>query len=102
MFNISDNWPDGLILWLFGIIAIALATDSLSLIYFSILVSTLTIVLHTKILYILYQEVSYEGIFNYNFSLMRSPVLLIAMSIINFIIGLLMKRKLPPELKDIY
>ncbi|GIW66910.1 MAG: hypothetical protein KatS3mg095_0808 [Candidatus Parcubacteria bacterium] len=82
MFNIRVNWPDGFILWMIGTIFMAFAVKSFPLFYLAILVGIAAIV-------------------NYIFSLTYF-VLLLTATIVTFITGWLVKKRIPPELKEFY
>lgn len=93
MFNIRANWPDGFILWMLGVIAMAFAAESYPLFYFAIPLGFIALAGHPF------------GIFSglgYNSFLLTSSFLLLASAAVTLVAGLLIKKKMPPELKDYY
>lgn len=94
MFHIRANWPDGFILWMMGTIAMAFATESFSLFYLAIPVGIVAIIGHPF------------GIFGaftgYNPFLLTSSFLLLAATIVTFIAGWLVRKRLPPESRNLY
>jgi uncharacterized membrane protein len=94
IFHIRGNWPDGFILWMIGVIAMAFAAESFSLFYLAILVGIISIIGHPF------------GIFGnlsgYNPFLLTSSFLLFVATIVTFITGWLMRKRTPPELKEFY
>lgn len=94
MFHTRGNWPDGFILWMIGTIVMAFAAESFSLFYLAIPVGIAAIVGHPF------------GIFGafggYNPFLLTSSFLLLIATIVTFITGWLVKKRLPPELKEFY
>jgi uncharacterized membrane protein len=94
MFHIRGNWPDGFILWMIGTIVMAFAADSFPLFYLAIPVGIAAIVGHPF------------GIFGalggYNPFLLTSSFLLFIATIVTFIAGWLVKKRLAPELKEFY
>jgi len=101
MFHIRGNWPDGFILWMIGAIVMAFAAESFSLFYLAIPVGIAAIIGHPF------------GIFDhplgilgalggYNPFLLTSSFLLLIATIVTFIAGWLVKKRMPPELKEFY
>ncbi len=94
MFHTRGNWPDGFILWMIGTIVMAFAAESFSLFYLAIPVGIAAIAGHPF------------GIFGtfggYNPFLLTSSFLLLIATIVTFIAGWLVKKRLPPELKEFY
>lgn len=94
MFHTRGNWPDGFILWMIGTIAMAFATESFSLFYLAIPVGIAAIIGHPF------------GIFGafggYNPFLLTSSFLLLIATIVTFIAGWLMKKRMPSEFKEFY
>ena len=93
MFHIRANWPDGFILWMIGVIIIALAMESYPLFYLSIPLGIVAIIGHPF------------GIFTsleFNSFILTSSFLLFIATIITFITGWLIHKKIPPELKKFY
>ena len=91
MFHIRGNWPDGFILWMIGTIVMAFAVESFSLFYLAIPVGITAIIGHPF------------GIFGaYNPFLLTSSFLLLIATIVTFTAGWLVKKRMPPELKEFY
>ena len=94
MFHTRGNWPDGFILWMIGTIVMAFAADSFSLFYLAIPVGITAIIGHPL------------GIFGassgYNPFLLTSSFLLLIATIVTFIAGWLVKKRMPSELKEFY
>ncbi|MDP3947321.1 MAG: DUF2157 domain-containing protein [bacterium] len=93
MFNIRANWPDGFILWMIGTIAMAFAVESYPLFYLAIPLGIVAIVGHPFGIF--------TG-FGYNPFLLTSSFLLLAATIITFATGWIVRKKMPPELKEFY
>lgn len=94
MFHIRANWPDGFILWIIGTIVMAFAVESFLLFYLAISVGIGAIVGYP---FGIFGEFS-----SYNPFLLTSPFLLLVATIVTFIAGWLVKKRLPPELKEFY
>ena len=93
MFNIRANWPDGFILWMIGTIAMAFAIESYPLFYLAIPLGIVALTGHPF------------GIFTCsgdNSFLLTSSFLLLASTIITFITGWIVRKKIPPEFKEFY
>ncbi len=93
MFNIRANWPDGFILWMIGTIAMAFAVESYPLFYLAIPLGIIAIVGHPFGIF--------TG-FGYNSFLLTSSFLLLVATIITFATGWIVRKKMPPELKEFY
>ena len=94
MFNIRANWPDGFILWMFGTIVMAFAVESFPLFYLSIPLGIIALVGHPFGIF--------SGFAGYNPFLLTSSFLLLIAAVVTFVAGLIMRKKLTPELKDFY
>ncbi|MDP3953844.1 MAG: DUF2157 domain-containing protein [bacterium] len=93
MFNIRANWPDGFILWMIGTIVMAFAIESYYLFYFAIPLGVIALGGHPF------------GIFTgvgYNSFLLTSSFLLLASTIITFVTGWIIRKRISPELKEFY
>src|SRR3989344_889092 len=93
MFHIRANWPDGFILWMIGTIAMAFAVESYPLFYLAIPLGIVAFTGHPF------------GIFTwfwYNPFLLTSSFLLLLSTIVTFITGLIIRRKMPAEFKEFY
>lgn len=94
MFHARGNWPDGFILWMIGTVVMAFAAESFPLFYLAIPVSIAAIVG--------YPADIFEVLDDYNPFLLTSRFLLLAAIIVTFIAGWLVKKRMPPELKEFY
>lgn len=93
MFNIRANWPDGFILWMIGTIAMAFAVESYPLFYLAIPFGIIALVGHPF------------GIFTdfgCNSFLLTSSFLLLVSTMITFVTGWIIRKRMPPELKEFY
>ena len=96
IFNINANWPDGFIIWMIGVIAMAFALDSFYLFYLAVLIGAVTVsgygfgILETS---------SYERQLS---SLSNSLLLVILAVIVTFISGWMIRRRLPENLKKVF
>lgn len=95
MFNISTNWPDGFILWMIGSIAMAFAIDSFPIFYLAIPIGTIALFGYPILMF-----ADFRG--GGNPFLMTSTLLLLTATIITFLTGWAMRKRMSPELKDIY
>jgi len=93
MFNIRANWPDGFILWMIGTIAMAFAIESYPLFYLAIPLGVLAIGGHPFIILTGFRDDSF---------LLTSSFLLLAVTIITFATGWIIRKKMPPEFKNFY
>ncbi|MBF0465589.1 MAG: DUF2157 domain-containing protein [Nitrospirae bacterium] len=94
MFHTRANWPDGFILWMFGVIAVAFALESFSHFYLAILLGFVAMIGHPIEIF--------TGIFGYQAFLLTSSFLLLIVTIVTFITGWIIRKKMPPELKEFY
>ncbi len=93
MFNIRANWPDGFILWMIGTIALAFAIESYQLFYLSISLGIIALTGHP------WGTFTSPG---YNSFLLTSSFLLLVATIITFVAGWIVRKKIPVELKEFY
>ena len=93
MFNIRANWPDGFILWMIGTIAMAFAVESYPLFYLAIPLGIIALIGHPFGIF--------TG-FGYNSFLLTSSFLLLVATIITFVAGWIVRKKIPAELKEFY
>jgi len=93
MFNVRANWPDGFILWMIGVVALAYAIESFHLYYLAIPLGMIALVGHPFLIF-------YSGI-SYGF-ILTSPFLLLLVAIATFLIGWNMNKKIPAEIKNLY
>lgn len=94
MFHTRANWPDGFILWMFGTIAFAFALESFPHFYLAILLGIVAMVGHPIEIF--------TGIFGYRAFLLTSSLLLLIATLITFITGWVVRKRMPPELKGFY
>jgi len=94
IFHIRGNWPDGFILWMMGTIIMAFAVESFLLFYLAILAGFVAI--------IGYPFGIFGAFSSYDPFLLTSPFLLLVATIITFVAGWLVKKRMPPELKEFY
>jgi uncharacterized membrane protein len=94
MFHTRANWPDGLILWMIGAIAMAFAVESFAHFYLAILLGFIAIIGHPIEIF--------TGIFGYRPFLLTSSFLLLAITIITFITGWIIRKRMPPDIKGFY
>jgi len=93
MFNIRANWPDGFILWMIGAVVMAFAIELYPLFYLAIPLGVIALVGHPF------------GIFTnfgYNSFLLTSSFLLLVSTVITFVSGWIIRKRIPPELKEFY
>jgi len=93
MFNIRANWPDGFILWMMGAVAMAFAAESFLLFYLAIPLGIVAILGHPL------------GIFTgfaYSPFMLTSSFLLLAATVLTFVTGWAIRKKMPPDLKEFY
>jgi uncharacterized membrane protein len=93
MFNIRANWPDGFILWMIGVVVMAFAVESYSLFYLAILLGVVALIGH---------PFSIFTSFDHNSFLLTSSLLLFVSTIITFIAGWIVRKRMPLEFKDYY
>lgn len=93
MFNIRANWPDGFILWMIGIIAMAFAVESYPLFYLAI---------SQGIVALIGYPLGIVTGFGYNPFLFTSSFLLLVATMITFASGWIIRKKIPVELKKFY
>ncbi len=93
MFNVQSYWPDGFILWMIGTIAMAFAIQSYSLFYLAIPLGIVALI-----------SLPFGIFFNfgYNQFLFTSSFLLLIATIVTFSTGWIVRKKIPPELKEFY
>ncbi len=94
MFHMRANWPDGFILWMFGAIAIAFALESFSHFYLSIILGFVAMIGHPIEIF--------TGVFGYRAFFLTSTFLLLVVTIVTFITGWIIRKRMPPELKEFY
>lgn len=95
IFNISANWPDGFIIWMIGVIAMAFALDSFYLFYLAIPISIAIIGGHTSNIFGDY----YIGLAS---TLSKSLLLVILAIAVTFTAGVAIRKRLPENLKEVF
>lgn len=93
IFNIRGNWPDGFILWMFGVLAIAFATDLFNLYYLAIILAVVALFGHPGIIF---QAGGTPDPY-----LLTSSFLLLLTTVMCFITGWTIRQKIPQELRDL-
>jgi uncharacterized membrane protein len=91
MFNIRANWPDGFILWMFGVIAMAFAVKLYPLFYLAILLGVIALAGHPYVIF------SSLGI---NSFLLTSTLLLAFATIVTFATGWILRSKKPTQSEE--
>ncbi len=94
MFNTRGNWPDGFILWLFGIAIMAFLTDFFPLFYLSVPVALAAVGGYPFFVIL--------GAFAGNPFLLTSSFLLLAATIITFLIAKFARKRVAAELKEYF
>jgi len=93
MFNIRANWPDGFILWMIGVIIMAYAIESYNLLYLAIPLGFIAIIGYPFGIF---------TSFGSNPFILTSSFLLLAATIITFIAGWTIRKKMSKEFKGLY
>lgn len=93
MFNIRANWPDGFILWMIGAVVMALSIESNMLFRLSVLLGIVALIGHPFGIVV--------GL-GYNPFLLTSSFLLLIGAVVTFISGWVIRKKIPPQLKEFY
>lgn len=93
MFHIRANWPDGFILWMIGAIAMAFAVESYSLFYLAIPLGIVALVGH---------PVGIFSDFGSDPFLLTSSFLLLVSTVITFMTGWSIRKRMPADLKEFY
>ncbi|MEK7519637.1 MAG: DUF2157 domain-containing protein [Patescibacteria group bacterium] len=96
IFNIRSNWPDGFILWMIGVVAMAFASNLFWLFYFSIPLGTIAIVGFPTIIFwdLLGSRITPL--------LTTSSFLLLVAAAVTFATGIWVRKQMQPEFKDFY
>ena len=91
MFNVAANWQDGLVIWMAGVVVLAIVIDSFFLYYLAVAVGVISIAGYPMLF----------GDFP-NLYINSSIVWLIIATVACFVAGWLLQRKLPPDIKKLY
>lgn len=93
MFNIRTAWPDGFILWMIGVLVMAMAIGSYPLFYLSITLGLVAFVGY---------PIGILESFGGSSWLLTSSLLLLIAAAITFTCGWAISKRRPPEFKDFY
>ena len=93
MFNIRASWPDGFILWMLGVIAMAYASDSFLLYYIAVPLGAIAIFGHPFIIF---------AQFGYGRFVLTSSIMLIIATAATFAAGYAIRKKMPQEPESNY
>jgi uncharacterized membrane protein len=93
IFNIRADWPDGFMLWMTGVVAMAFATQFFSLFYLAIPLGFIA--------FIGYPFEIYLG-FRQSLLFSTSLLLLLLSTIITFVTGLIIRKRVSIDLRDFY
>ncbi len=93
MFNIRANWPDGFILWMIGSIAMAFAVESYPLFYLAIPLGIVALVGHPFGIF---------DSFGHDPFLLTSSFLLLISTLVIFVAGWVIRKRMPLELSEYY
>lgn len=94
MFHTRSNWPDGFILWMFGVIAMTYATETFSYFYFALFLGFIAMIGHPIEIF--------SGIFGYRAFLLTSSFLLLAFTAVTFMTGWIVRKEESIKLKEFY
>jgi len=87
MFNIRLNWPDGFILWMLGVLAMAFVTNTMSLYLLAIVVGFAAVIAHPIVLF---------G--GFNPFLFTSSTLLLVATATTYYAGVVMYKRMPNKI----
>lgn len=90
MFHIRANWPDGFILWMLGVIAMAYAVELFPLFYLSIVLGIIALIGHP---FLIFTPSGYDTF------LLTSSFLLLIAAAATFFVGWTTWKKMPEDLK---
>jgi uncharacterized membrane protein len=93
IFNIRANWPDGLILWMIGVMAIAYARQIYGLFYFAIVLGAIAIFKYPLEILNIFKPESF---------LFTSSFLLLTATVITFLAGRMFWQKTSTQERDYY
>ena len=93
MFNVRANWPDGFIIWMVGALALAFVLESSPLFMLAITTAIAALIGHP---FIIFESLSDDPF------LMTSATLLLIAADACLGAGLILKKKLPPAIKELY
>ncbi len=93
IFNIRANWPDGFILWMLGTIIMAYVVNLYPPFYLAILLGVIALIGHS---------IGFIFSFGSDVFLLTSSILLLIATIVTFVTGFVIRKKISAELKDFY
>lgn len=91
MFNVRASWPDGFILWMLGVIAMAFALDSYTLYYLAALLGIVAIFGHPVVIFS-----------SFNSAIFTSSLLLLISTSATFLVGWKFRKKAISQNSEIY
>lgn len=94
MFNVRANWPDGFLLWMFGSIALTLATDIFLFNYLTVILGMIAFIGHPIVIF--------GRFFSHDPFLLTSSFLLLFSTIALFAIAFFIRKKVKIEENDLY
>lgn len=94
MFNVRANWPDGLILWMFGSILLTLATDIFLFNYLTVILGSIAFIGHPFVIFGRY--LSHDPF------LLTSSFLLLMSTVVLFWVAFHVRKKVKKEVDEIY
>jgi uncharacterized membrane protein len=94
MFNIRANWPDGFVLWMFGVVALALALESLTLFCLAVFLGFIALAGQF--------EVIFAGPNSSRGFLLTSSFLLLTATVVTFIVGWFIRQRRPLDEQGYY
>ena len=93
MFHIRENWPDGFILWMLGAVAIGFAMELYPIFYLAIVVGFVAIISQPVCLFFAIEEGINDCFIG------TSVFLLLAATVITFVFGWVIRKKITPEIE---
>jgi uncharacterized membrane protein len=94
MYNIRANWPDGFILWMFGVVLISFALDLSGFLYFGWVLGLIALIGNPFTIL--------GSLFGYNPLLLTSTAILILTTIVCFFVARNFRKKIDLTKQDIY
>ena len=94
MFNVRANWPDGFILWMFGSIALTLATDIFLFNYLTVILGVISFIGHPIVIF--------DRFSSHDPFLLTSSFLLLVSTITLFLIAFFIRKKVKISEEEYY
>src|SRR3989339_69350 len=94
MFNVRANWPDGFILWMFGSIALTLATDIFLFNYLTVILGVIAFIGHPIVIF--------DRFSSHDPFLLTSSFLLLVSTITLFLIAFFIRKKVKISEEEYY